>query len=160
MCRNFRYVDPQNKGYCDFKEFNSKLRAGMLVLDQEGYQIVVPSTQPSVNQNESLKAFLPELNKQIKQLERKNLPPPNPRRATRFSATPAHKNTFLNVEAAPGSGMYHSSQERFRKGREDFIREEKEKKDKLYEGKLDRIRQHQKQIHEKIHREMDQIDSR
>ncbi len=41
-----KYVDPDNKGYLNFNEFSSKLRAGMTNYDNMGRQEVIPFVSP------------------------------------------------------------------------------------------------------------------
>lgn len=68
--------------------------------DSNGKSIVVPSLYPAKERNENLKTKLPKLKKDITQsIEFKG--------ATRFGATPIHKNTFLNVQRPPmNSSLY------------------------------------------------------
>lgn len=48
-------MDPEQKGYMDFAEFSSKIRAGMTISNQKGLNITIPTILPAADQNDLMK---------------------------------------------------------------------------------------------------------
>ena len=67
-----------------------------------GYQEVVPSLYPAKERLENMKSKLPSLRHKERSADDEGL-----HRATRFGATPIHKNTFLTIQRPPkDSALY------------------------------------------------------
>ena len=76
--------------------------------------------------------------------------------STRYGASPAWRNTFLNMQPLNNSPMFLSESDRFSKdphAREHFQHEEKSKKENFMVAKLDKIRTHQELFQKKVNQE-------
>ncbi|CAD8080654.1 unnamed protein product [Paramecium primaurelia] len=143
------YLDPEKKGSVNFQEFSSKLYPGMTLYDNKGCVGVVPSLYPAKERNENMKTKLPQITRSFEDTSQSMQ---QLKGATRFGATPQHKNTFLNVQRPPqDSALFLNEDGRFEKNaRLRYLREDQEKEKNIYENKLNRIRKHQNEIQERI----------
>ena len=62
------YLDPENKGYVNFKEFHSKIRANVTNQDENGNATGLPYIMPSKQMTQKLTSELPETRKKIEEL--------------------------------------------------------------------------------------------
>ncbi|CAD8134577.1 unnamed protein product [Paramecium octaurelia] len=157
------YVDPSNKGYATFSEFHDKLRAGMTIVDNAGNQLIQINSQPGKTFQNAAKTFLPELSRLTEEFKKPFRPQTNHtdiRPSTRFGATPAYKNTFVNFVPPKTSPMFMTQGERFSKNREQFIQDEKSQNNQKYENKLNRIRQYHQSLDQRIQSAQEQRDQK
>lgn len=63
------YLDPQSKGYVNFREFSNKLRSGMSIQNEQGHAFQPPRTQPTKLIVEENKSMLPYVTSKIQDLK-------------------------------------------------------------------------------------------
>lgn len=56
------YIDPDSKGFVNFRDFSDKIRVGSQTCNAQGRQSVAPNTAPSKELMDSKNEFFPGVN--------------------------------------------------------------------------------------------------
>lgn len=105
----FAFLDDNQNGYVTFSEFSKKIQPNILTVNREKFNedeekhfnISQPSTKYHLLQQSKLYFWKPEEAQEHKLTLN-----------TRYSASPAHQDTFYNFEAKPNTAMFISESER------------------------------------------------
>lgn len=101
------YVDPENKGFVDFRQFSTKIRRNMTNLDEDCKMKNRNIMQPAREHVLKRKSEQETMSKTFTSLRNAYLPDPVSRRfqfdvgmegKTRYGNTPEMRNTFLNFQ--------------------------------------------------------------
>jgi len=140
------YLDPENKGYVDFKEFNKKIRSNMAQQDEQGQATVLPYVVPSKKIHEKVAQGVADTKKKVDELKKSYEPLPyDLKPSTRYGSSPNWKNTFLSFQPASNTQMFVSENERFNRHpgmRTLFQVEERERKNAAIASRIETIKTH------------------
>jgi hypothetical protein len=157
------YLDPSNKGYVDFPEFQNKIRRNMVQQNEKGEPLILPTMNPSkmflansINQLSKTSDFFTNLKKKYEPIE-------NMKVTTRYESAPPWKNTFLHMQAASNSALFVSEEERFDRShfaKTGFQMVEKDRKMFTQNAKFDRIRKNQDEFNQRLNDKMNFEDKK
>jgi hypothetical protein len=140
------YLDPENKGYVNFREFNNKIRTHATDQDEKLKAVVPNSTLPSKENWQKVVDTLPETQAKVTEMYEKYNPVnyKTLRPTSRFGEAPAWKNTFTQMQAPINSPMFISERERFLRTPDARVLptiEDNEKRRRIASARVDVIRQ-------------------
>jgi len=148
------YLDPEQKGYVNFKEFHQKIRSNVTQQDENGKATVLPYVVPSKQIHERIVSEIPETKKKVADLMKPyEAVPYDLRSSTRYGSSPQWKNTFLTFQSACNTPQYISENERLSRNpsmNTFFQTEEREKKKVAEVSRVQAKKTHQDFFSKKI----------
>lgn len=157
------YLDSQNKGYVNFREFHQKIYTNATQQDENANPKVFPSVMPSKENFLKTAGFGPMTKKKVDEMINELRPQTSGflRPSSRFGSTPVWKNTFHSFQPNITSPMFVSDRERFNCSPLANVLpsvEEKAQKRRIQSAKLDVLKHTQAAVQRRADEDMNKFD--